>query len=122
MHAGELIGLLDEIFAMRPLEEWAAAFSQEPELFWSPVNSVDDVVADEQFHAAHSVVDVPDENGTLPMLATPADFGGRPPRPRWRAPRLGEHTSDVLKELGLDDDEVDSLMSDGVAVTLQASE
>ena len=84
IHAGELIGLLDEIFATRPLEEWAAAFSREPELFWSPVNSVDDVVADEQFHAAHSVVDVPDENGTLPMLATPVDFDGSPPTPRWR--------------------------------------
>jgi crotonobetainyl-CoA:carnitine CoA-transferase CaiB-like acyl-CoA transferase len=122
MHARELIGLLDEVFALRPLEEWAAAFSQEPELFWSPVNSVDDVVADEQFHAAHSVVDVPDEDGTLPMLATPVDFGGRPPTPRWRAPRLGEHTSDVLNELGLDDDAVASLVSDGVAFTLQASE
>jgi crotonobetainyl-CoA:carnitine CoA-transferase CaiB-like acyl-CoA transferase len=121
-HAGELIGLLDEVFALRTLEEWAATFSQEPELFWSPVNSVDEVVADEQFHAAHSVVDVPDENGTLPMLATPVDFGGRPPTPRWRAPRLGEHTSDVLNELGLDDAAVASLVSDGVAVTLQASE
>jgi crotonobetainyl-CoA:carnitine CoA-transferase CaiB-like acyl-CoA transferase len=120
--AGELIGLLDEIFASRPLEYWAAAFSEEPELFWSPVNSVDDVVADEQFHAAHSVVDVPDEDGTLPMLATPADFGGRPPVPRWRAPRLGEHTGEVLSELGLDDDTIASLVSDGVAVTLEAIE
>ena len=92
MHAGELIGQLDEIFATRPLDEWAAAFAEEPELFWSPVNTVDDVVADEQFHAAHSVVEVPDEDGSLPMLATPVDFGGLPPVPRWRAPSLGEHT------------------------------
>jgi crotonobetainyl-CoA:carnitine CoA-transferase CaiB-like acyl-CoA transferase len=122
VHASELIRSLDEVFASRPLEEWAAAFSQEPELFWSPVNSVDDVLADEQFHAAHSVVEVPDESGTLPMLATPVDFGGRPPTPRWRAPRLGEHTSDVLNELGLDDDSIASLVSDGVAVTIQVSE
>jgi crotonobetainyl-CoA:carnitine CoA-transferase CaiB-like acyl-CoA transferase len=122
MHARELIGLLDEIFALRPLDEWAAAFSEEPELFWSPVNSVDDVVADEQFHAAHSVVDVPDEGGTLPMLATPVDFGGRPPAPRWRAPRLGEHTCEVLSELGFDDATIASLVSDGVAETQEAIE
>ena len=122
LHAGELIGLLDEAFALRTLNEWAAAFSEEPELFWSPVNSVDDVIADEQFHAANSVVDVPDENGTVPMLATPVDFGGGPPIPRWRAPHLGEHTSAVLNELGLDDDAIASLVSDGVAVTLQSSE
>ena len=116
VHAGELIGLLDGVFATRTLEEWATAFADEPELFWSPVNTIDDVIADEQFHAAHSVVDVPDEQGTLPMLATPVDFNGRPPAPRWRAPLLGEHTREVLDELGLDADVAASLVSDGVAV------
>jgi crotonobetainyl-CoA:carnitine CoA-transferase CaiB-like acyl-CoA transferase len=50
------------------------------------------------------------------MLATPVDFDGRPPAPRWRAPLLGEHTRDVLMELGLDGDATASLVSDGVAV------
>ena len=116
VNAQELIGLLDEIFASRTLDEWATVFAEEPELFWSPVNTIDDVVADEQFHAAHSVVDVPDEQGTLPMLATPVDFDGRPPAPRWRAPLLGEHTQEVLRELGLDGDSAASLVADGVAV------
>ncbi len=116
LHAGDLIGLLDEIFATRTLDEWATAFDEEPELFWSPVNTIDDVVADEQFHAAHSVVHVPDEQGMLPMLATPVDFDGRPPVPRWRAPLLGEHTREVLRELGLDGDAAASLVAEGVAV------
>jgi crotonobetainyl-CoA:carnitine CoA-transferase CaiB-like acyl-CoA transferase len=116
MNAGELIGLLDDIFAARTLDEWAAAFAEEPELFWSPVNTVDDVVVDEQFHAAHAVVDVPDENGRLAMLATPVDFGGAAPVPRWRAPHLGEHTPEVLRELGFDKAATASLISDGVAV------
>lgn len=117
LHAGDLIGLLDEIFATRTLDEWATVFAEEPELFWSPVNTIDEVVADEQFHAAHSVVHVPDEQGTLPMLATPVDFEGRPPVPRWRAPLLGEHTREVLRDLGLDGDAAASLVADGVAVT-----
>ena len=116
VNAGELIGLLDEIFAARPLNEWAAAFDGEPELFWSPVNTIDDVLGDEQFHAAGSVVQVPDEQGSLPMLATPVDFGGRPPAPRWRAPRLGEHTRALLAELGFDQSAAASLLADGVAV------
>ena len=91
-HAAELIGLLDEIFATRSLNEWRATFDAEPEMFWSPVNTVDDVVADEQFHAAGSVVEVPDEQGSLPMLATPADFGGRAaPAPLPGAPARGAH-------------------------------
>lgn len=116
VNARELIALLDEIFATRGLDEWSTAFAEEPELFWSPVNTIDDVVADEQFHAAHSVVDVPDEQGTLPMLATPVDFDGKPPTPRWRAPLLGEHTQDVLGELGLDEVTTASLVADGVAI------
>jgi crotonobetainyl-CoA:carnitine CoA-transferase CaiB-like acyl-CoA transferase len=115
-HARALIGALDEIFATRRLDEWATTFADEPELFWSPVNTVDDVVADEQFHAAGSVVEVPDDEGTLPMLATPADFGGQPPVPRWRAPRLGEHSTEVLRELGFDDAAIASFLDDGVAV------
>ena len=121
-NARELIALLDEIFAARPLDEWAAAFAEEPELFWSPVNTVDDVVADEQFQAAHSVVEVPDEAGRLPMLATPVDFNGRPPVPRWRAPHLGEHTSEILVELGLDQTAVDSLVEAGIAVFTHTDE
>jgi crotonobetainyl-CoA:carnitine CoA-transferase CaiB-like acyl-CoA transferase len=115
VNAAQLIGLLDDIFATRPLSEWAVAFDAEPELFWSPVNTVDDVVVDEQFHAAGSVVEVPDEQGSLSMLATPVDFDGHPPTPRWRAPRIGEHTSEILSDLGYDDALVASLLGDGIA-------
>jgi crotonobetainyl-CoA:carnitine CoA-transferase CaiB-like acyl-CoA transferase len=116
-NAPELIAELDAIFASRPLEAWAEVFAAEPEIFWAPVNTVDDLLADEQFLAAGSVVQVPDEDGGKAMLATPADFGGRPPAPRWRAPRLGEHTREVLGELDLDAPAIDDLVTDGVAVT-----
>ena len=119
VNARELIGLLDEIFATKPLDEWADAFAAEPELFWSPVNSIDDLVADEQFHAAKGVVQVPDEQSSLPMLATPVDFGGEPPVPRYRAPRVGEHTREILAELGLAPDAVEALLAEGVAVAAE---
>ncbi len=117
VNAAELIALLDAAFAARPLSEWAEAFDAEPELFWSPVNSVEDVLADAEFHAAGSVVEVPDEQGSLSMVATPVDFGGVAPRPRFRAPLIGEHTRQILAELGFDEETVASLLSDGVAVT-----
>jgi crotonobetainyl-CoA:carnitine CoA-transferase CaiB-like acyl-CoA transferase len=115
-HSAELLGLLDEIFATRSLAEWATVFESEPELFWSPVNTIDEVVADEQFHAAGAVVQVPDEQGSLSMLATPVDFDGKTPVPRWRAPHIGEHTGEILAELGYEPSAVTSLLADGVAV------
>ena len=51
------------------------------------------------------------------MLASPADFAGGAPSPRWRAPRLGQHTSEVLAEIGLDRSEIQHLMDAGVAGT-----
>jgi crotonobetainyl-CoA:carnitine CoA-transferase CaiB-like acyl-CoA transferase len=98
-NAVDLIGELDEIFATRPLDEWAKAFAQEPDFFWSPINSIEDVIADEQFHAAGGVVYVPDGDAGASMVATPADFHGTPWQPRSPAPQLGEHTDEVLAEL-----------------------
>jgi crotonobetainyl-CoA:carnitine CoA-transferase CaiB-like acyl-CoA transferase len=98
----DLIAELDLIFATKPLDEWAEIFATEPDFFWSPVNSIEDVLADEQFHAAGGMVDVPvgaDTQAVVPMIATPADFHGTPWAPRACAPELGAHTDEVLAEL-----------------------
>jgi crotonobetainyl-CoA:carnitine CoA-transferase CaiB-like acyl-CoA transferase len=99
VNAVALIGELDEIFATRSLDEWAEVFAGEPDFFWSPVNSIEDVVADEQFHAAGGIVDVPDGQASVAMVASPADFHGTPWAPRSVAPELGQHTAEVLAEL-----------------------
>jgi len=98
-NAVEIIGALDEIFATKSLDEWAKLFATEPDFFWSPINSIEDVVADDQFHAAGGVVYVPDGESSLPMVASPADFHGTPWAPRAKAPGIGEHTEEVLGEL-----------------------
>ena len=99
VNAVELIAKLDAIFATRTLDEWAEIFRGEPEFFWSPVNSLEDVVADEQFHAAGGMVDVPDGESAIAMVATPADFHGTPWSPRSAAPELGQHTDEIRAEL-----------------------
>ncbi|HZU47954.1 MAG TPA: CoA transferase [Mycobacterium sp.] len=98
-NAVELIARLDDIFATKPLDEWAQIFAGEPEFFWSPINSIEDVVADPQFHAAGGLIDVPDAHGAVSMVATPADFHGTPWTPRSIAPKLGEHTEEILAEV-----------------------
>jgi crotonobetainyl-CoA:carnitine CoA-transferase CaiB-like acyl-CoA transferase len=98
-NAAELIATLDGIFATRPLDEWAEAFAAEPDFFWAPINSLEDLVADPQFHAAGGLVEVPDGSSSQMMLATPVDFHGTPAGPRSVAPKLGQHTDEVLGEL-----------------------
>lgn len=99
VNAEELIRELDAVFATRTLDEWAAVFAAEPDFFWSPINTMDDVLADEQFHSAGGIVYVPEGDSTIPMVATPADFHGTPWAPRSGVPALGQHTDEVLAEL-----------------------
>ena len=98
-HAAELIAELDAVFATKPLDEWAAIFAEEPDFFWAPVNSVEDLVNDPQFAANGGIVDVPDGVSTTRMVNTPVDFRGTPNVPRFIAPELGQHTDEVLGEL-----------------------
>ena len=43
----------------------------EDDLFWAPVNGVDDLLTDEQVHAAGALVEVPDGSSTTTMVASP---------------------------------------------------
>jgi crotonobetainyl-CoA:carnitine CoA-transferase CaiB-like acyl-CoA transferase len=113
-NAGELIAMLDEIFATRSREEWAKVFETEEDLWWAPVQSLDDVIADEQVHAAGGFVDVPDEGGTTLLPATPVDFGDSPLAPRCMAPSQGQHTDEILAELGHDSDAIGALRERGI--------
>ena len=114
LNATELIALLDAEFAKRPMAEWEEIFSTEPDFFWAPVNSIDDVLADPQSEHAGLFTDIPDDVGTTRMVATPCDFDGTPCEPRSTAPELGEHTAEVLETLGYSEADITSLQQNGV--------
>ena len=120
-NARELIALLDAEFAKKTLDEWADVFAGEPDMFWAPVNSAEEILNDPQLRHAGGLVEVPDEFGSTTMIATPADFGGTPWSPRWIAPKLGEHTAEILHEFGRSDDDIAALVSEG-AVGLLADD
>ena len=114
-NARELIAELDRIFATKTLDEWSEIFATEDDFFWSPINTVDDVLADPQLAHAGGLVVVPDGSSGTTMIASPADFHGTPWAPRSLAPRLGEHTREVLAQLGKSDAAIDELITTGVA-------
>ena len=117
MHHVELRAMLDEIFATKTLDEWAEIFDTEPDMFWAPVNTAYDVIADPQVLASGALIEVPDGAGTTTQIATPADFHGTPLQPRWMAPTIGQHTEQVLRALGRTADEIAALQHAGVIAT-----
>jgi crotonobetainyl-CoA:carnitine CoA-transferase CaiB-like acyl-CoA transferase len=109
----DLIAALDAIFATRPLGEWAAAFDRAG-LWWAPVQTATEVTADPQAEAAGAWVDVPvNEGGTARMVASPLDFSATSWTPSRPAPECGQHTEDVLQELGYDWERIGALKEKG---------
>ena len=113
-NAPELIVILDEIFATRTRKEWGEIFDAEDNLWWAPVQSMQDVLQDPQAHAAGGFVEVPDGPGTTLLPATPVDFGGRPCEQRNMAPAHGADGDAILAELGHGPEEIEALRVAGV--------
>jgi crotonobetainyl-CoA:carnitine CoA-transferase CaiB-like acyl-CoA transferase len=115
-NATQLIGLLDEAFATKSLQEWEEVFESEADFFWAPVQSIDELLTDPQFRAAGGLVEVPFDEGTWTMLASPADFEAHSAGPRCRAPELGEHSHEILTELGRTEEEIVALEGSGTTL------
>ena len=52
--------------------------------------------------------------GDVPVVRLPLSFSSMKPGVRRHSPRLGEHTSEVLAELGLASGEIEALRANGV--------
>ena len=94
-----LAAVLDGIFARRPTAEWLAVM-EEGGLPAGPVLDVAEMHADPQTRAREMVVDVEHPvAGRIETLGLPVKFSATPGRIARPAPRLGEHTAEVLAEL-----------------------
>ena len=115
-NAEPLIAALDAAFASKTRAEWAEIFDAIPDMWWAPVQDLEEVIADEQVRAAGGFCEVPDDGATTTFPATPADFAGTPWAPRWMAPARGQHSDEVLDALGKSADEIAALRERGAVV------
>jgi crotonobetainyl-CoA:carnitine CoA-transferase CaiB-like acyl-CoA transferase len=95
-HRTEVIAILDEAVAQRPLADWSERFDREG-VWWAVAQSPADVVVDPQLLANDGFVTV--QGGALQSVNGPVSFSDVPPLGEVGVPLLGEHTAEVLKEL-----------------------
>jgi crotonobetainyl-CoA:carnitine CoA-transferase CaiB-like acyl-CoA transferase len=95
-HRTEVIAVLDEIIAERPLAEWAERFEREG-VWWARAQAPVDVVQDPQLVANDGFVEL--EGGALRSVNGPVTFSDMSATQGVRVPAVGEHTDEVLTEL-----------------------
>jgi crotonobetainyl-CoA:carnitine CoA-transferase CaiB-like acyl-CoA transferase len=113
-HIAEVYAFVAEMMKTRSTAEWLALFEQA-DIPAAPMNSVEELLVhphlgEEQFFTWE---EHPTE-GRLRRMATPTQWSASPTAPPTPAPRLGEHSREVLREAGYDDDGIDALIVAGV--------
>ena len=117
-NAQALVAAIDTLAAAHARDEWAAIF-REHDVWWAPINSVDDLLRDPQVLASGAFVKVPVPVGqaapdSFNGVATPVDFGATPAGPSGPPPAIGADTDTILGALGIGDDERKRLRAAGV--------
>jgi crotonobetainyl-CoA:carnitine CoA-transferase CaiB-like acyl-CoA transferase len=113
-HRGDLVSLLDEVFRSRSLDEWRQALRGMKGV-WAPVQTAIELYDDPQVGPNGYIVDVEREDGvSFPLVPNPVMFDEETYSLE-AAPEHGQHTEEVLLELGFGWDEI-AAMKDRRAV------
>ena len=111
---------VEEIARGRTREEWAA-FGEQHDACLEPVWELEEALESRLVREREMVVELDQPGATDPvralgvpikLSATPGDVHRRP------APSLGEHTEEVLRDAGLDDERIAALIATGAAGTI----
>ncbi|MCS7207098.1 MAG: CoA transferase [Dehalococcoidia bacterium] len=108
-HRSLLAAILREVFLQKDRDTWVALLRRYNQ--WVvPVRDYAHIVADGDLQANGRIVEtVHPQAGRIRALAFPADLHESPATVRRPAPLLGEHTRELLRELGYTNEEVDAL-------------
>jgi len=109
----DLTAILDEVFGAQPMAHWYEVFSGVHVTFGA-VRGPQEVVGDPQLRANDIVVPLEGAGGNLAStISSPIQVHGVTKVTAKRAPDLGEHSEQILRQLGFDETQIDSFVASG---------
>jgi len=111
-NARELVGIIDATVASKDMAEWKEIFRAN-DVIWGPVPATQQTARDPQLEANGVFAEI--EPG-LRTVSNPLTIEGVEHEKPRMAPRVGEHTVEVLRAAGLDAEAIRSLVSRGAAL------
>ena len=113
-HREELVSILSGHFRTRTTAEWLEIIG-EAGVPCGPINRVSDLVSDPQVVARDMMVSIPHPQvPDLKAPGSPLKLADMPASVRRHPPLLGEHSQEVVSELGYSVEEIDRLKEEGV--------
>jgi crotonobetainyl-CoA:carnitine CoA-transferase CaiB-like acyl-CoA transferase len=115
-HRAELADALAPAFKKRSTNDWLERLDAAG-VPAGPVLSVGEMLADPQTKAREMLVETEHQRlGPVPTIGFPVKFSETPAAIERGAPTLGQHTTEVLRELGYADSDIDKLVADSVVI------
>lgn len=113
-HMPELTDGVDQALSKRSRDEWGPIFD-DAGLIWGPVLGLHEVPSDPQAEAINLFPAMNNEEyGDYKTVNIPIRFGQADVRPRHSAPKLGQNSTAILQELGMDKVTIEALIQKGV--------
>jgi crotonobetainyl-CoA:carnitine CoA-transferase CaiB-like acyl-CoA transferase len=110
----QLVPLLQEIFLTKTVKEWCELMDQA-QVPAGPVYTVEEVFKDPHVIARDMLVEMEHPTaGTIQMSGIPVKLSATPGTIETPPPLLGEHTAEVLRNLGYSDEQIRILVENGV--------
>ena len=110
-HARELVDVLDTEFAKRDLSDWRKVLD-DVGLTFGIVATVNETLTDQQMLDSGALV--PFADGNTLTVSAPFHLEGVDKVPAKRAPSIGQHSDEVLRDAGYSADEISRLRESGV--------
>ena len=109
----ELKALLQDIVQTKPRQHWLDALGKH-DVAHAPINRLDEVFEDPQVKHLDRIMELEHpKHGTIHTVRSGVNLSDTPFRVSALPPELGEHTAEILRELGLSQERIEQLEKGG---------